>query len=82
MWGSLILDERAKNLGQILRNICATDLISLIYSVRATAEGRFETRIWRNLYPLPETTVPLLLQPFFESWDIQRTEVSFTFSSL
>lgn len=44
--------------------------ICLIHSVRATAKGRFDTGISVILRPLPETVVLLLLQLFFEIWNI------------
>lgn len=56
-----------KGLGHIIH---ATYFISLILSVRATDKGRFDTRIWVFLDPLPETMVLLLLQILFEVWDI------------
>lgn len=56
-----------KDLGHI---ILAIYLVSLIHSVRATDKSRFDTRIWVFLDPLPETMVLLLLQVFFEVWDV------------
>lgn len=47
-----------KDLGHIIH---ATYLVSLIPSVRATDKGRFDTRIWLFLHPLPETMVLLVL---------------------
>lgn len=74
--GFVIFSSRGK---KDLRHIIhAAYLISLISSVRATAKGRFDTRIRVFLHPLPETMV---LQILFEVWDIQGY-FSFTVSSL
>lgn len=51
-------------------NVCGTDLLSLTHTVRATAKGKFDTRIEEILRLLPETMLLLLLQLFFEIWSI------------